>query len=494
MNSPSATLADSRETSFLSDLTLWLFDASPAAVARRHLGLALVWLSLGMLAALFLRLELMTPGLDAMQARTFGALLSLHGVLMFYFVALPLFHGLMGTLALARWMPEGRLAFPRLSVLAWHLLALGGALVVGVFVLGGSETSWSFDAAFGGRFNQLGAAPLALGVLLASVALALLGLNNLASLQVLRRNGMPGGAGRILAEALGCTGVLALVVGPLLGTAMVLVLADAWFNFSIFAPAAGGNPQLFVMLFRFLYGPAQVMILLLALGTAAFLVAERVRAATFSRGFYLAMVVMVAAALGGWGAEIWSLGTGQPITVLGGQPTQLLVFAAFMASLVYVLRYLSSGLVRIDTALVYAFGFFVTAAQGLALGLLTALPSGSAQFGNTQLAQAQMHLMMMATLGMALLGALHGLWTSLTGRSFSEGLGRFLALLVIAGTQLTFIPLAIIGFQGASYRANAYPAEFQVWQVLSTAGATVLLVVLFLAVLNLLASRKAPAA
>ena len=484
-------LPNEREISLWHDVKGWLLDTHPCALARRHLSLALLWLTLGLLSALLLRFELMTPGLDAMQARSFGVLLSLHGFLMFYFVALPAFPGILGHLALAGWMPEGRLVFPRLGVLSWHLLAAGGALVVGGFWVGGTEVGWSFDAGFGGRFNQPGTVPAALGVLLASVSLGLMGLNTLSSLRVLRRTGMPAGGARILAEAIGCGSLLAVVVAPLLGVAMVLVLADAWFNLAVFAPAMGGDPQSFVVLFRLFSGPAQNMMLLLALGNALSVVAERTRVASFSRGQLYGFVLMLVASLGGWGAELWSAESGQPVTILGGHPLNLLLFAAFLFSLVFVLRFLRSGVTRVDTALVYALGFFITAAHGLGVGLLLATPVGSAQFGNTQLASAQMHLMMMAVLGMGLLGGLHAGWTALTGRSFSDPLGRFLAFLVVVGTQLCFGPLLVLGLRGVSFRANAYPPEFQLWHVMSTAGATVLVVALVLALINLAAGRKA---
>lgn len=478
------------ETTFWQEVKAWGRKADLRSLSRRHLALALIWVSLGMLSALLLRLELLTPGLDTVQARTFGVLLSLHGFLMFYLMALPLFPGVLGQLALATWLPDHRPIFPRLAVAAWALLAAGGALMVGSFLVGGTEVGWSFDAGFGGHFRQPGTAPVAVGVLAVSVALGLMAIQTLATLRELRRVGMPAGGSRIFAEALGCASVLMAIVAPLMGVAMVLVLADAWFNLAIFAPASGGDPQLFMMLVRFFSGPAQNMVLLFALGTAMTVVAERTRYAGFDRGLFFAFVLMLVASLGGWGAEIALATSGQPVTLLGGQPLQLLVFAAFLFCVVRVLRYLRSGLLKVDTALVYAAGFFITAAQGLGIGLLVATPVGAAQFGNTQLAGAQFHLMMMANLGLAFLAGLHAYWTRLTGRTYADGRGRYLALLVIIGTQLAFVPLVVLGLRGASFRANAYPAEFQVWQVMSTAGATVVMVGLFLAVLNLLASRK----
>ncbi len=493
MNTASLTKTTSpieQEFSLGPDVLRWLTTSNPVRLARRHLGLALLWLSLGMLSALWLRFELLTPGLDAMQARTFGALLSLHGFLMFYLVALPLFPGVIGQLALSIWMPEGKLALPRLGSAAWLLLGAGGALMVGALVMGGTEVGWSFDAGFGGRFNQPGTIPMAVGVLCVSLALAMMTIQMLASLRELRRTGMPAGGSRILAEALGCASILAAVVAPLMGVAMVLVLADACWGFSLFAPALGGDPQYFVVLIRLFFGPAQNMVLLFALGTALGVVAERTREARFTRSVFFGFILMLVASLGGWGAEIAALSSDQPVALLGGQPMNVLLFAAFLLTFVSALRYLRSGVLRSDAALLYALGFLVTAAQGLGVGLLTSFPAGAAQFGNTQLASAQLHLMMMANLGLALMSGLHAYWTRLTGRSFSDARARGLAWLVIAGTQLSFLPLLVIGLRGASYRANAYPPEFQVWQVMATAGSTVLMTGGLLAILNLLASRR----
>jgi cytochrome c oxidase subunit 1 len=483
--------APAASESFLRDALAWWSDTNPRRLACRHLGLAVMWLTLGLVSALILRLEMLTPALDMMQARTFGALLSLHGALMFYFVALPLIPGALGQFLLARWLPDEQVVFPRLNRLAWQLLAVGGMLVAGGFVLGGTEVGWGLEAGFGGRFNQGGTLPLAAGVLCASVSMGLNALNFLAGLRQLRRHGFPGGGARVMAESLGCASLLGVVAGPFLGVAMILVLADVLFGWSVFSPAWGGDPQLFVVLFRFFYGPAQNMLLLLALGVTLGVVSDRVRAAPFGRGLYIALLAMVVAGLAGWGAELVTASSGQPVTLLGGNPLQGLVFAAFLFCLVVLLRNLRSGVRTVDTALLYALAFWVTAAQGLGLGLLLATPVGAAQFGNTQLASAQMHIMMLAVSGMAVLSGLHAHWTDLTGRTYADGLGRVLALLVWVGTGLTFAPLCVLGLQGVSYRANAYPASFQVWQVMSTAGSTVLLVSLFLAVLNLVVGRRA---
>ena len=74
----------------------WFATLDPARIAGRFAGLAFAFALLASLAGLALRVELLTPALDSVTPRTFGALLSLHGTLMMYFVALPLFPGVLG--------------------------------------------------------------------------------------------------------------------------------------------------------------------------------------------------------------------------------------------------------------------------------------------------------------------------------------------------------------------------------------------------------------
>lgn len=466
------------------ELRRWTLQLGPVYIARYHLALAGAWLALGLVFAWLLRLELMTPALDLMQARTFGTLLSLHGFLLVYFVALPAFPGIIGHLVLARWTPGGTLAYPKLARVSWQLLAAGGALVASFFLLGGTPIGWSFDSELNGRFGQPGTALMASGVLLSAVALFLMGVNTLASLRVIRRTGLPTGGSRVLAESLRCGSIIGVIVAPLLAVAMVLVLGDAVLGRSVFDAKAGGDPQQFVRLFRLFFVPAQGMLLIFGLGVALSVVADRCRAAVFTRWHLYTFVLLVALSFGAWGGSASA-------SVLAGNPLAPVMLAALVFSLVFIVRFLRTGLTRVDTALIYAFGFFFTAVQGLGAGLLAALPLNG--LATTQWASAQMHLVMMAVLGMALPAGLHAVWPALTGRSYSEAFGRPFALLVVVGTQLAFVPLLILGLQGVPFRANSYLPEFQVWHVLATAGAGLLVVGMLLSGLNLLIGQRAKA-
>ena len=75
---------------------------------------------------------------------------------------------------------------------------------------------------------------------------------------------------------------------------------------------------------------------------------------------------------------------------------------------------------------------------------------------------------------MGYLGALHFWWPKITGRKYIESWGKVSSLLVFVGFNLTFFPQFVLGYLGMPRRYHAYPEEFQILNVLSTAGATIL--------------------
>jgi cytochrome c oxidase subunit 1 len=69
---------------------------------------------------------------------------------------------------------------------------------------------------------------------------------------------------------------------------------------------------------------------------------------------------------------------------------------------------------------------------------------------------------------------MHYWWPKISGKMYPEGLARFAALVVFVGFNLTFFPQFILGYLGMPRRYHAYPPEFQVLNVMSTAGASIL--------------------
>ena len=89
---------------------------------------------------------------------------------------------------------------------------------------------------------------------------------------------------------------------------------------------------------------------------------------------------------------------------------------------------------------------------------------------------AHFHYIMVGGMVMAYLGGMHFWWPKISGRMYPEGWGKLAALVVFIGFNLTFFPQFILGYMGMPRRYHSYPPEFQILNVLSTAGATILAV------------------
>ena len=93
---------------------------------------------------------------------------------------------------------------------------------------------------------------------------------------------------------------------------------------------------------------------------------------------------------------------------------------------------------------------------------------------DTYFVVAHFHYIMVGGTIMAYLGGLHYWWPKMFGRMYPEAWARFAALIIFIGFNLTFFPQFILGYLGMPRRYHMYPPEFQVLNVLSTAGATIL--------------------
>ncbi len=95
---------------------------------------------------------------------------------------------------------------------------------------------------------------------------------------------------------------------------------------------------------------------------------------------------------------------------------------------------------------------------------------------DTYFVVAHFHYVMVGGAVMAFLAALHFWWPKMTGKMYPESLAKLSAVLVFVGFNLTFFPQFLLGYLGMPRRYHAYPPEFQVLNVLSTAGASILAV------------------
>src|SRR5205085_2177146 len=123
-------------------------------------------------------------------------------------------------------------------------------------------------------------------------------------------------------------------------------------------------------------------------------------------------------------------------------------------------------------------------------GLFLASTAVDVHVHDTYFIVAHFHYIMVGGSVMGYLAGIHYWWPKLSGRRYPEGWGIVSAILIFAGFNLTFFPQFILGYLGMPRRYHVYPPEFQVLNVLSTAGASVLGVGYFLPLAYLLWSLR----
>jgi cytochrome c oxidase subunit 1 len=157
---------------------------------------------------------------------------------------------------------------------------------------------------------------------------------------------------------------------------------------------------------------------------------------------------------------------------------------------------LYQGSISYDTPMLYALGFIGLFLIGGLTGLFLGSIGLTVHLTETYFIVAHFHYVMVGGQLIAFLGGLHYWWPVMTGKMYSEFWGKISAMLIFIGFNLTFFPQFILGYQGMPRRYAAYPEEFQVLNIFSTAGASVLAVGLILPVIylvhSLIAGKKAP--
>jgi cytochrome c oxidase subunit 1 len=143
-----------------------------------------------------------------------------------------------------------------------------------------------------------------------------------------------------------------------------------------------------------------------------------------------------------------------------------------------------------QTPMLYAFGFIGLFTIGGLTGLFVAALGVDVHVHDTYFVVAHFHYIMVGGTIMAYLGGIHFWWPKITGRMYPEILARLSALVVFIGFNLTFFPQFLLGYLGMPRRYHAYPEEFQVLNVMSTAGASILAVGYALPMAYLLWSLK----
>ncbi len=468
----------------------WLFTTDHKRIALLYLVTITFFFFIGGFFALLIRLELLTPEGDLVLADTYNRLFTMHGQIMVFFFLIPAVPAVLGNFLVPIMIGAKDLAFPRINLLSWYLLIIGGVLMIYTILAGGVDTGWTFYTPLSTHFLDSHVITAALAIFVAGFSSILTGLNFIVTIHRMRAPGMTWSRLPLFVWAQYATAIIQVLGTPVLAIALMLVALERLFHLGIFNPQLGGDPILFQHLFWFYSHPAVYIMILPGMGVVSEIVTCFTRKRIF--GYRAMAVALIAIAVLGflvWAHHMFVAG----ISLYAGLAFSLLSYFVAIPSAVKVFNWTATmykGSISYSTPMLYAFGFIGLFTMGGLTGLFLAALGIDVHVTDTYFIVAHFHYIMVGGMVIAYLAGIHFWWPKISGRMYPEAWGKLAALIIFIGFNLTFFPQFVLGYLGMPRRYWQYSPEFQVLNVLSTAGATVLAVGYLLPMIYLLWSMR----
>ena len=452
----------------------WLLTKDHKRIAILYLISISAMFFLGGSFAVAIRLELVTPAGDLFQSETYNKLFTMHGIVMVFFFLIPSVPAVLGNFLIPLMIGARDLAFPRLNLASWYVYVFGAAFTLYAIVNGGVDTGWTFYPPYSTTYSNTQVLAAGLGIFITGFSSILTGLNFIVTIHRMRAPGLTWFRLPLFVWAHYATSLIMVLGTPVVAVTVLMVALERTLHLGIFDPTLGGDPVLFQHLFWFYSHPAVYIMILPSMGVISEVVTCFSRKRIF--GYEVIAASSLAIAIIGflvWGHHLFPAGQ----SAYAGLVFSLLSYLVAIPSAIKVFNWTATmykGSIKLDTPMLYALGFIGLFTIGGLTGLFLAAIGLDVHVTDTYFVVAHFHYIMVGGAIMGYLGGLHFWWPKITGRKYVESWGKISSLLIFVGFNLTFFPQFVLGYLGMPRRYHVYPDEFQVLNVLSTAGATLL--------------------
>ena len=477
----------------------WVTTVDHKRLGILYILYALVFLVVGGIEATLMRIQLIRPHNHFLSPEAFNQLFTMHGTTMIFFVAMPVMFGFANYLV-PLMVGARDMAFPRLNAFSFWMTAFGGFLlyfsVVGGYGLYGAgaapDVGWFAYAPLTAQTFSPGHSTdfWTLSLLVSGVGSIGTAVNLIATILCLRCPGMTLGRMPLLVWLnLVMAGLILLAVSPLTA-AQGMLMVDRYLGGHFFDTQAGGSAVIW-MHFFWVFGHPEVYVLAIP----AFAFASEI-IPVFSRKAIFGYPVMVAATLAigfismsVWAHHMFTVGMSSGAntffvlsTVAIAVPTGIKIFN-WLATM-------WGGKISFRTPMLFCTAFlFQFLVAGLTGVLLSSAPLDW-QLGGSYFVVAHFHYVIVGGILFTLFGAFYYWFPKVSGRMYSERLGKLHFWLFFVGFHLTFDFMHIPGLLGMPRRIYTYePGRgWDVWNLIVTIGVLFQAVAVVVFVANLLLS------
>lgn len=451
----------------------WLLTHDHKRIGLLFLGATALALFLGGVAALLMRLELLSPGETIVSNDGYDRLFTFHGVTMVWLFLIPAIPSGLGNFLVPVMIGAREVAFPRLNLASFYVYLAGAVITLLGMLLAGTDTGWTFYVPYSVD-SARGVVPVMCGVFVLGVSSIMTGINFIATTHLMRAEGVGWMRMPLFVWAIYATAIIQILATPVLGLTLGLVSFDIGFDLGMFDPARGGDPLLYQHLFWFYSHPAVYIMVLPAMGVISEVICTFARKNPLSyRAIAFSTLGIAFAGFLAWGHHMFT--TGMSTFDAGAFGLLTMVVSVFSAIKVFTwVGTLYGGSIRWSAALTYVFVFLFLFVVGGLTGVALATTSLDIHWHDTYFVVAHFHFIMIGGSLSAYLAGLHYWFPKITGRRYREGHAIAAAIVVGVGFVVTFGPQFLLGNGGMPRRYADYPERFHSLHMVSTIGSWIL--------------------
>jgi cytochrome c oxidase subunit I len=472
----------------------WLSYTTHQAIGMRYIVTAFLFLLVGGLEALLMRIQLAKPNNTFLSPDRYNEIFTTHGTTMMFLFAVPMMEG-MAIYLVPLMLGTRNVAFPRLNAFGYWMY-LGGCIFLywGVFTNAAPDAGWfAYPPLAGPQFDPGKRVDFwAQMITFTEVSAMCVAAELIATIFKMRAPGMTLNRIPLYCWSMLVQSFMVIFAMPAIMVASSFLLSDRTIGTHYVNPAEGGDPLLYQHVFWFFGHPEVYIIFIPALGFVSQIVSAHSRREVFG---YPAMVLSVVATgfigFGLWVHHMFATGLPQIGEAYFTASSMMIAITSGVQIFCWIAT-LWTGRLRMTAALHFVFGFVAIFVLGGLSGVVLASVPLDLQVHDTYFVVAHFHYVLIGGALFPLFGAFHHWLPKMTGRLLNEKIGKLTFWLLFIGFNLTFFPMHILGLKGMTRRIYTYPPEMG-WgpaNHLATMGAGIIALGGLFFIANVLIGRK----
>lgn len=460
----------------------WFTTVDHKKIGIMYMILGLVMLLRGFADAIMMRLQqaLAFNGSEGyLNAHHYDQIFTAHGVIMIFFVAMPLITGIMNYVVPLQ-IGARDVSFPFLNNFSFWMTTAGAVLVmVSLFVGEFASTGWlAYPPLSGSSYSpSVGVDYYIWALQIAGVGTTLSGINLIVTILKMRAPGMNLMKMPIFTWTSLCANILIVASFPVLTAVLALLGLDRYAGTNFFTNDFGGNAMMYVNLI-WIWGHPEVYILILPL----FGVFSEVTS-TFSgkrlfgyTSMVYATVVITILSYVVWLHHFFTMGSGASVNSFFGITTMVISIPTG-AKLFNWLFTMYRGRIRFDLPMMWTIAFMLTFTVGGMTGVLLAVPPADFVLHNSLFLVAHFHNVIIGGVLFGLFAAINYWWPKAFGFKLNVFWGKVSFWAWVVGFWMAFMPLYILGLMGVTRRMRVFDdPSYQIWFVIAGLGAALIAV------------------